>query len=113
MEDASEDSGAELDAEYEPGDINTISPVSQPELVSDVPSAVLEYIARAMADEPDEVTVREEQRRGSTVLHLRVAQRDMGRVIGRRGRTAQAIRTLVGVAGAREGVQTVVDIVDD
>ena len=38
---------------------------------------------------------------------------DMGRVIGRRGRTAQAIRTLVGVAGARDGVQTSVDIVDD
>lgn len=102
----------DLDAEYEPGDINTIAPASEPELVSDMPSAVLEYVARAMAEEPDAVTVREEQRRGSTVLHLHVAQRDMGRVIGRRGRTAQAIRTLVGVAAAREGVQAVVDIVD-
>ena len=46
-------------------------------------------------------------------LQLHVAPDDMGRVIGRRGRTAQAIRTLVGVAGARDGVQTSVDIVDD
>jgi hypothetical protein len=42
-----------------------------------------------------------------------VAPDDMGRVIGRRGRTAQALRTLVGVAGARQGIQTSVDIVDD
>jgi hypothetical protein len=58
------------------------------------------------------VVIQAEDRRGSTVLRLHVAPEDMGRVIGRRGRTAQAIRTLVGVAGARDGVQTTVDIVD-
>jgi hypothetical protein len=78
-----------------------------------MPKAVLTYLARSLADEPDEVVVETEERRGTVVLRLSVAPRDMGRVIGRRGRTAQAIRTLVGVAGARDGIQTSVDIVDD
>ena len=104
---------------YEPGDVNTISaPASRgPTRVgtqgAEMPVAVLEYVARAVADDPDAVVVRKEERRGSTILRLHVAPSDMGRVIGRRGRTAQAIRTLVGVAAARDGVQTVVDIVDD
>jgi predicted RNA-binding protein YlqC (UPF0109 family) len=106
-------------AQYEAGDVNTISAVQ--ESASRAPGgsrgemsiAVLDYVARAMADDPDSVVIRKEERRGSTILRLHVAPGDMGRVIGRRGRTAQAIRTLVGVAGARDGVQTVVDIADD
>jgi|GEM_PF-17641 len=105
---------------YEPGDVNTVSArPSEPQRGgqqpggSDMPVEVLTYLARAMADEPDAVVVQRESRRGSTVLRLHVAPQDMGRVIGRRGRTAQAIRTLVGVAGARGGVQTLVDIADD
>lgn len=107
-------------ADYEPGDVNTIG--SSPRAGGGAGSAgpdgglsvdVLEYLARAMSDEPDAVTIRKEERRGSTVLRLRVAPGDMGRVIGRRGRTAQAIRTLIGVAGVREGVQATVDIADD
>ena len=78
-----------------------------------VPVAVLTYIARSLADEPDSVVVEAEKRRGSVVLRVHVAPEDMGRVIGRRGRTAQAIRTLVGAAGARDGTQVSVDIVDD
>ncbi|HMD46231.1 MAG TPA: KH domain-containing protein [Acidimicrobiales bacterium] len=77
------------------------------------PTAVLNYIARALAEEPDAVVVQTERRQGGIHLRLHVAPDDMGRVIGRRGRTAQAIRTLVGVAGARDGVQASVDIVDD
>ena len=105
-------------AEYEAGDVNTISATAAPAgapatATGEMPVEVLEYLARAMADDPDAVVVRKEQRRSSTVLRLHVAQGDMGRIIGRRGRTAQAIRTLVGVAGARDGVQTVVDIADD
>ncbi|MDA8311975.1 MAG: KH domain-containing protein [Actinomycetota bacterium] len=105
-------------AEYEAGDVNTISApparsgASSP-TKGDMPVAVLEYVARAMADDPGAVVVQTELRRGSTVLRLHVAPHDMGRIIGRRGRTAQAIRTLVGVAGARDGVRTVVDIADD
>ncbi len=77
------------------------------------PLTVLTYLARALADEPDAVVVETEHRRGSLVLRVHVAPEDMGRVIGRRGRTAQAIRTLVGAAGARDGTQVSVDIVDD
>jgi uncharacterized protein len=78
-----------------------------------MPEAVLGYLARALANDSASVAVDVEERRGSIRLRLHVAHEDMGRVIGRRGRTAQAIRTLVGVAGARDGVQTSVDIVDD
>jgi hypothetical protein len=78
-----------------------------------MPGAVLGYLARSLASDESAVVVDVEDRRGAVRLRLHVAQEDMGRVIGRRGRTAQAIRTLVGVAGARDGVQTSVDIVDD
>jgi uncharacterized protein len=56
--------------------------------------------------------VEAEEGRGGLTLRLHVAPDDMGRVIGRRGRVAQAIRTVVRAAGAREGVDTEVDIVD-
>ncbi len=79
----------------------------------DLATGVLTYIARSLVEEPDAVVVDTSERHGSVRLQLHVGPEDMGRVIGRRGRTAQAIRTLVGVAGAREGVQTSVDIVDD
>lgn len=104
---------------YEAGDVNTISagvgraPEAERAKRGAMPVAVLDYLARAMTDDPDAVVIRREERRDSTILRLHVAPGDMGRVIGRRGRTAQAIRTLVAVAGARDGVQTVVDIADD
>jgi uncharacterized protein len=77
------------------------------------PLAVLTYLARALSNDPDSVVINTEERRGGVRLNLHVAPDDMGRVIGRRGRTAQAIRTLVNVAGAKDGVQASVDIVDD
>ena len=75
-------------------------------------TAVLEYIATSLADEPDAVSVDVSERSGKVILSLSVGANDMGRIIGRRGRTAQAIRALVGAAGARDGVTTSVDIVD-
>jgi predicted RNA-binding protein YlqC (UPF0109 family) len=77
------------------------------------PLAVLHYLARSLSNDPDSVVIETEQRRGGLRLSLHVAPDDMGRVIGRRGKTAQAIRTLVNVAGAKDGVQASVDIVDD
>jgi predicted RNA-binding protein YlqC (UPF0109 family) len=77
------------------------------------PLAVLTYLARSLSNDPDAVVIDTEERRGGLRLSLHVAPDDMGRVIGRRGRTAQAIRTLVNVAGAKDGVQASVDIVDD
>ena len=75
--------------------------------------AVLTYLARSLSNDPDSVVIDAEDRRGGLRLNLHVAPDDMGRVIGRRGRTAQAIRTLVNVAGAKDGISASVDIVDD
>jgi uncharacterized protein len=77
------------------------------------PLTVLTYLARSLANDPDAVVIDTDERRNGLRLSLHVAPDDMGRVIGRRGRTAQAIRTLVNVAGAKDGVQASVDIVDD
>lgn len=75
---------------------------------------VLSYLARQIVDEPDAVVVQadEDPNRKRVDLRLHVAPNDMGVVIGRRGRTAQAIRTVVRAAGASEGVEATVDIVD-
>jgi predicted RNA-binding protein YlqC (UPF0109 family) len=75
-------------------------------------TAVLEFIARSLAEDPDAVMVEVNERQGKVVLSLSVGAGDMGRVIGRRGRTAQAIRALVAAAGARDHVTTSVDIID-
>ena len=56
---------------------------------------LIETVARALADQPDAVSVRESERRGGTVYELQVASTDLGRVIGRQGRTAAALRTLL------------------
>lgn len=74
---------------------------------------VLDYIARALASDPDSVVIDTDDRGRSTRFRIHVAPGDMGRMIGRRGRVAQAIRTLVRVAGSRDGVDTNVDFVDD
>jgi hypothetical protein len=75
--------------------------------------SVLSYLAKSLSNDPESVVIETEERRNGLRLNLHVAPEDMGRVIGRRGRTAQAIRTLVNVAGAKDGVQASVDIVDD
>jgi predicted RNA-binding protein YlqC (UPF0109 family) len=74
--------------------------------------AALEFIAKSLAEDPSAVSVEVNERQGKVVLSLSVGPNDMGRIIGRRGRTAQAIRALVGAAGSRDGVTTSVDIVD-
>ncbi|MDA8147815.1 MAG: KH domain-containing protein [Actinomycetota bacterium] len=71
------------------------------------------YVVRALATDPDAVTIDTEERGRTVRFSVRVAPEDMGRVIGRRGRVAQAIRTVVAAAAARDGRQATVDIVDD
>jgi predicted RNA-binding protein YlqC (UPF0109 family) len=73
---------------------------------------VLAYLAAQLTDEPDAVQIEAEASRRGTRLSLRVASDDMGRIIGRRGRVAQAIRTVVRAAAAAEGRDVSVDIVD-
>lgn len=79
---------------------------------SSTAKAVLEYLARTLVDEPEAVEISQSQWRQRVSLNLSVAPNDMGKVIGRKGRTAQAIRTVVRAAGARDGLDTFVDIVD-
>ncbi|MEO5678080.1 MAG: KH domain-containing protein [Acidimicrobiales bacterium] len=74
--------------------------------------AVLEYVVRHIVDEPDAIRIDVEERRRGVELHLNVAPDDMGKVIGRRGRVAQAMRTVVRAAGARDGVEVNVAIDD-
>lgn len=62
---------------------------------------LVEEIAKALVDRPDEVRVREVQGEQVTVLELRVAPDDLGKVIGKQGRTARSIRTLLGAAGMK------------
>jgi len=73
---------------------------------------VLEYLAKALVDNPEEVNITEVDDDGEVVLELRVHPDDMGKVIGKRGRTAKAIRTMVKAAATREGDATTVEIVE-
>ena len=81
-------------------------------VVGAIPRDVVAYIARQIVDEPDAVVVEADERGNRVDLRLHVAPEDMGKIIGKRGRVAQAIRTVVRAAGAREGVEASVDIVD-
>lgn len=80
--------------------------------VGGIAHAVLDHLARSIVDDPESVVIETEDTRHGVKLLLHVAPEDMGRVIGRRGRIAQAIRTVVRAAGAREGIDASVDIVD-
>jgi uncharacterized protein len=73
---------------------------------------LVEVVARALADSPDAVEVRETERRGGTVFELHFAPGDLGRVIGRQGRTAAALRTLLQSAGEASGKRVTLDIRD-
>ena len=74
--------------------------------------AVVEAIARALPDRPESVSVTEREARGQTFVELTMAPGDMGRVIGRQGRTAQAVRTLANLAAEMDGTKVSVDFRD-
>ena len=74
--------------------------------------AVVEVVARALVDRPDDVHVSESSRRGMTVVELSTAPVDMGKIIGRQGRTAAALRTLVTLAAELQGTRAQLDIRD-
>ena len=74
--------------------------------------AVVEAVAKGLADKPDAVQVAEREARGQTFIELTMAPGDMGRVIGRQGRTAQAVRTLANLAAEMDGTKVSVDFRD-
>ena len=73
---------------------------------------LVEYLARRLVDEPDAVRAEETERDGDVVIELRVAPDDVGKVIGRQGRIARALRTLVRASGARDDRRIVLEIAD-
>ena len=73
---------------------------------------VVEVLARALTDRPDEVHVTEKEHKGATLVELYVAPGELGRVIGRQGRTAAALRTLAATAAEKEGKTVTLEIRD-
>ncbi|HXK61216.1 MAG TPA: KH domain-containing protein [Acidobacteriota bacterium] len=73
---------------------------------------LIEMIAKALVDNPNQVSVTEVEGEQTTVLELRVAQTDLGKVIGKQGRTARAIRTLLGAAGMKLRKRFVLEILE-
>ncbi len=70
------------------------------------------YVVRALVDRPDEVEVQELKGEKTTVIELKVAQEDLGKVIGKQGRTARALRTLLNAAGTKLGKRCVLEIIE-
>lgn len=73
---------------------------------------LLEIMARSLVDDPESVTVTEEQKEDLLVLKLHVAKEDMGKVIGKSGRIARALRQVLNAAASREKIKVAVDIDD-
>lgn len=72
---------------------------------------LVKVIAKSLVDNPDQVTVSENQTEQTVVIELKVADEDMGKVIGKQGRIAKAIRTVVKAASAKENKKVIVEIV--
>jgi len=74
--------------------------------------ALVEYIAKSLVDKPEEVQVNEIEGEQTSVLELKVARDDLGKVIGKQGRTARAMRTILGAASIRANKRTVLEILE-
>jgi len=72
----------------------------------------LEFIVKSLVDNPEKVSVTEVEGERITILELKVEKEDMGKVIGKRGNNAQAIRTLLGAASAKLGKRAVLEIIE-
>ena len=73
---------------------------------------LIDYIARALVDNPEEVSVSEVEGNQTSVLELKVAKEDLGKVIGKQGRTARAMRTILSAASAKVKKRTVLEIIE-
>ena len=72
---------------------------------------LVEVLARSLVDNPDQIEINEVEGEKSIIIELKVAEEDMGKVIGKKGRIAKAIRTVVKASAAREGKRVVVEII--
>ena len=73
---------------------------------------LIEYIAKVLVDNPDEVSVTELEGKQTSVIELRVAKEDLGKVIGKQGRTARAMRTILGAASTKVKKRSVLEILE-
>jgi hypothetical protein len=73
---------------------------------------LVEYIAKSLVDQPDAVKVTEVEGESTSVIELSVAKEDMGKVIGKQGRTATAMRTLLNAAGMKQKKRTILEIIE-
>lgn len=73
---------------------------------------LVEYVARALVDNPDQVEVSEVEGNQTSVLGLKVAKEDLGKIIGKQGRTARAMRTILNAASAKVRKRTVLEIIE-
>jgi len=73
---------------------------------------LIEYVARALVDHPDQVEVSEVEGNQTSVLELKVAKEDLGKIIGKQGRTARAMRTIISAASAKVRKRTVLEIIE-
>lgn len=73
---------------------------------------LIEYVARALVDNPDQVEVSEVEGNQTSVLGLKVAKEDLGKIIGKQGRTARAMRTILNAASAKVRKRTVLEIIE-
>ena len=74
--------------------------------------ALIELMAKALVDKPDEVSVRETDGEKTTIIELRVAPDDLGKVIGKQGRTARSMRTILNAVGTKLGKRCVLEILE-
>lgn len=73
---------------------------------------LIEYIAKSLVDRPEDVSVKETEGEKTTIVELRVAQEDMGKVIGKQGKTAMAMRTILNAAGTKMGKRCFLEILE-
>jgi hypothetical protein len=92
--------------------METLLTVAQPDNGSCLMKEMIELIARALVDRPDAVSVAEISGANSVIVELSVAKEDIGKVIGKQGRTAAAIRTLVSAVSAKTRKHTVLEIIE-
>ncbi|HEX9758775.1 MAG TPA: KH domain-containing protein [Nitrospiria bacterium] len=73
---------------------------------------LIENIAKSLVDKPEDVSVKETEGEKTTIIELRVCQEDLGKIIGKQGRTARAMRTLLNAAGTKMGKRCVLEILE-
>ncbi|HLN85740.1 MAG TPA: KH domain-containing protein [Candidatus Limnocylindrales bacterium] len=74
---------------------------------------LVRYLARALVSNPDAVEITESESDGASVIEIKVAKEDLGRIIGKQGRTAKSIRTLLNAAASRDNRRVVLEIVEE